>query len=432
MFPQLAYRFLRSTDKRCLLKFVWGSGVKNAWATHLFKRRLKRGIWFPPFIHVSITSRCNLRCQGCWVDVDGPEDFVSLETMNRFLAGAKQHGNTFFGILGGEPFMYRGLLELLGAHSDCYFQVFTNGHFITEKIAEEMRRIANVSPLVSIEGLEEVSQVRRGKPEVFERTMRGLDNSVRAGLVTGVATSVCQSNIEELLSESWLRELIRRGVHYVWYYAYRPSGPNPNLELALRPDQHLRMRRFMVEMRRHLPILIVDAYYDQEGRALCPMAVGMSHHVSPRGWIEPCPVIQFAKENINDAANVYDLVTQSAFLKDFRDTARQATRGCIVLERPDLIRELVRRHGAHDSTARGTVLRELAATPPHFSQWLPGHEVRERHWLYWLMKRFGFNDFGAYRGIRHDVETRRREVDSRLDSRPAAGHTAVVNDGKPN
>ena len=421
MVPQLAYRLLTTTDKRCLWKFMWGAGVKNAWATLQFKRRLKQGICFPPFLHVSITSRCNLRCQGCWVDVEGPEEFISPETLNRFLASARRRGNSFFGILGGEPFMYRGLLELLESHQDCYFQVFTNGHFITDKAAEGMRRAGNISPLISIEGLEEVSKLRRGKPEVFERTMRGLEECVKAGLVTGVATSVCQSNIEELLSEEWLRRLQGMGVHYVWYYAYRPSGPKPNFDLVLRPDQLLRMRRFMVEARRRVPMVIVDAYYDHHGQGLCPMAVGMSHHISPRGWIEPCPVIQFAKENINDPADVYDLVTRSEFLNDFRAAARQATRGCIVLERPDLIQELVRKHGATDSTSRGTVMNELAGTPRFFSQWLPGREIRERHWMYWLMKRFGFNDFGAYRGIRHDVEKRQREVDAQLGQGPGPG-----------
>ena len=48
----------------------------------------------------------------------------------------------------------------------------------------------------------------------------------------------------------------------------------------------------------------------------------------------------FARESIHDSGSLYDLMTQSAFLDDFRKTAAQATRGCIVLERPDLVREL--------------------------------------------------------------------------------------------
>ena len=45
-------------------------------------------------------------------------------------------------------------------------------------------------------------------------------------------------------------------------------------------------------------------------------------------------------------------MTQSAFLKDFREESAKVTRGCIVLEKPDLIKQLVVKHGAKDTTAR--------------------------------------------------------------------------------
>jgi len=422
MLLQLATRILRTTDPRCLWKAGWNCGVKGAVSIHKFKRRLKQGIYFPPFLHVSIINSCNLRCQGCWVDVDAPREAIDLDAMHRLISDAKQHGNSLFGILGGEPFLYAGLLDLLAAHPDCYFQVFTNGQFITEKVAAEMRRLGHITPLISIEGREVTSNERRGKPDVFSRTLRGLENCVKARLFTGVATSLCQSNLDELLSADWLRELIRRGVHYVWYYTYRPVGPKPSYDLALRPDQLIRVRRFLVEMRVQMPVLIVDAYYDHLGRSLCPSAVGLSHHISPRGYIEPCPVIQFAKENIRDATSVFELMTHSAFLQDYRRTALQAMRGCIVLERPDLLRELVLTHGALDSTARATALAELSTMTPHFSQWLPGEEIPEQHWLYRWAKRFGFNDFGAYRQANHPTDAKCRALKTALDQVVPAKH----------
>ena len=158
--------------------------------------------------------------------------------------------------------------------------------------------------------------------DVLNKTLRGLDHSLKAGLLTGVATSVCQSNIDELLTEDWLKELISRGVHYVWYHTFRPVGPKPNFQLALRPDQLVRVRQFVTEMRAKLPIAMIDAYYDGEGQALCPMSTGMSHHISPRGDIEPCPIIQFAAEKIHDPRGIYATMRDSAFLKDFRELSR--------------------------------------------------------------------------------------------------------------
>jgi len=343
------------------------------------------------------------------------KDAIDLDTLNRTVTDAKRHGNAFFGILGGEPFMHPELLDLLAAHPDCYFQLFTNGQFITEKIANRLRELANATPLISIEGREITSDQRRGKKDVFNKTMRGLENCLRARLLTGVATSVCQSNIEELLTGQWLQELIDRGAHYVWYHTYRPVGPKMNAQLALRPDQLVRVRKFVVEMRAQMPIAIIDAYYDHSGQALCPMATGVSHHISPRGDIEPCPIIQFAVDNLRDARGIYETMRDSAFLRDFRQLSAKATRGCVVLERPDLIKELVLKHGARDTTARGTAMAELEAMQPRFSQWLPGEEVPEKHWMYRLAKKYWFSDFGAYRNMDHAAAGRASVLKTRLD-----------------
>src|SRR6201996_4162330 len=370
MFPALALRILRTTDPRLLGKFMWNFGVKGLLSVERFKHRIKRGEYFPPFLYLSIINSCNLRCQGCWVDVEAEREAIDVDTLNRTITDAKEHGNAFFGILGGEPFMHPELLDLLAAHPDCYFQVFTNGQFITEKVAQRLRKIGNATPLISVEGREMVSDERRGKKDVFNKTMRGL--------------------------ESWLRELISRGVHYCWFHTYRPVGPKMNAQLALTPQQLVRVRRFVVEMRAKVPIAIIDAYYDGEGRALCPMSTGISHHVSPKGEIEPCPIIQFATENIRDPRGIYATMRDSAFLKDFCEISARHTRGCVVLERPDLVKDLVKKHGARDTTIRGTAMAELEAMTPRFSQWLPGEEVPEQHWMYKFAKRYWFNDFGAY------------------------------------
>jgi hypothetical protein len=150
-------------------------------------------------------------------------------------------------------------------------------------------------------------------------------------------------------------------------------------------------------MRVKKPIVIIDAYYDDEGRAVCPAATGFTHHVSPWGDIEPCPIIQFAVESIHDDRPLKETFNESEFLRDFRRTAAESTRGCIVLERPDLLLELADRHGARDTTARKQSFQELAAMNPHPSQYDPGHEIPEKNLVYRLAKRFWFNDYGAYR-----------------------------------
>src|SRR3954464_4449759 len=119
MLPRLVYRTLRTADFRCVRKFAWNFGVKGLLSVEKFKGRIKRGEYFPPFLYISIINSCNLRCQGCWVKVDGPRQVIDAERMDRIITDAKKHGNSFFGILGGEPFMHPQLLEILGRHPEC-------------------------------------------------------------------------------------------------------------------------------------------------------------------------------------------------------------------------------------------------------------------------------------------------------------------------
>src|SRR5262249_35993379 len=253
----------------------------------------------------------------------------------------------------------------------------------------------NVTPLISVEGNEIISDERRGRAGVLSQTMQGLEHCLKHKVMTGVCTSLCQTNFD-LLSEKWLDRLIEMGVLDTWFHICRPVGPDAKAELARPPEQQLECRRFVVEMRAKKPIVIVDAYYDGEGRALCPAATGFTHHISPWGDIEPCPVIQFAKESIYDERPLAEVFQQSAFLRDFRQTAAQHTRGCIVLERPDLLEQLVSRHGAKDTTARSAALTELEAMELRPSQYNPGHEVPEKSLAYRIAKYFFFNDYGTY------------------------------------
>ena len=402
---KMAKRLVFETDKRLVWKLFWNMGIKGMLSVQRHKSRLKRGEYFPPFLYVSVINSCNLRCQGCWVDVASKQETIKPDAFHRLVREAKAMGNCFFGIVGGEPFMHPQLFDLLEPHSDCYFQVFTNGQFITDEKAKRLRQLGNVSPLISVEGSEIVSDERRGRRNVLSKTMEGLHHCLNNNVLTGVCTSLCQTNIDDLLTDKWVDRLIEMGVLYTWFHIYRPMGPDACPDLCLTPEQQLRARRFVVETRATKPIVIIDAYYDGEGQALCPAATGISHHINPWGDIEPCPIVQFTKESIHsseaDNRTLKDKFLHSGFLRDFRELSQSTTRGCIVLERPDLLKALVEKHGARDSTARGTALAELGAMEVRTSQYNPGQAIPEKNWFYRLAKRFWFNDFGVYNGHDH-------------------------------
>jgi sulfatase maturation enzyme AslB (radical SAM superfamily) len=117
MYLRMAKRLLVETDKRLLWKLAYNFGWKGALSVQRFKRRLKKGEYFPPFLYVSVINSCNLRCQGCWVDVSAKQQTIDLAAMNRLIRDAQAAGNSFFGIVGGEPFMHPQLLEAATSRS---------------------------------------------------------------------------------------------------------------------------------------------------------------------------------------------------------------------------------------------------------------------------------------------------------------------------
>src|SRR5690606_9297021 len=105
-------------------------------------------------------------------------------------------------------------------------------------------------------------------------TMQGLQHCLDNKVMTGVCTSLCQTNFDDLLNERWIDRLIEMGVMYAWFHVYRPVGPEATPELALTPEQQRRARQFVVDTRATKPIIVIDAYYDGAGQALCPAATG--------------------------------------------------------------------------------------------------------------------------------------------------------------
>jgi MoaA/NifB/PqqE/SkfB family radical SAM enzyme len=387
-------RILQNTDKKCLYKFVYNMGIKGILSFNRFQKRLKKGEFFPAFHFISVTDDCNLRCQGCWVTGKSQKSRLEPEHLNQIIEETKAKGSYFFGILGGEPLLYKPLFDIFRKHSDCYFQLFTNGTLLTPEVAGELRKCANVTPLISFEGGEEVADERRGGDNIYSRTLGAMDYATGAGLVTGVAMSVCKSNLKLALSPEFIQKLIRKKVAYLWYYIYRPVGEDPTPELALNKDEIQQLRKFMVDARTKFDIVIIDAYWDENGNGLCPAASGLSHHINASGYIEPCPVIQFAADKTGEKP-LAELYRNSAFLKELRREIPHKTAGCVIMEDPAWVVEIAGKYGALNTSGRENEeerLRKMFPVPSHG----PGIPVREKSWLYRFAKKKAFFGLGAY------------------------------------
>jgi MoaA/NifB/PqqE/SkfB family radical SAM enzyme len=381
-------------DPRCRRVFITNMLWKGWHGFRKFKKRKANGNPFPAFQFISVTNDCNLRCQGCWVNTEGKKDQLDVNIVHKLIKAGEDHGSYFFGILGGEPLIYKHLFEIFEKHPGCYFQLFTNGTLFTPQVAERLRKVSNVTPLFSFEGDEKGADIRRGGHNIYNRTLQAIDISVKQGLITGVAISVCKSNMDMALSDEFVRMMHDHGVLYIWYYIFRPVGDKPNYDLALNLEEITRLRKFLVDGRTRLPMVLIDSYWRSDGEPFCPAAEGLSHHINAAGYIEPCPVIQFSRDRVNggDYAFIYE---DSEFLKEFKSGILQKTKGCVIMEDPAWLKNFAENYSAINTSGRPGMLAELA-NAPLISSHGSCVNIPEKSMIYKLAKKTAFFGMGAY------------------------------------
>jgi MoaA/NifB/PqqE/SkfB family radical SAM enzyme len=226
--------------------------------------------------------------------------------------------------------------------------------------------------------------------------MEGIDRLRKHRILFGVATTVTGENLDEVLGDAYVQALVDRGAMYLWYYVYRPVGADPSPRFCVDRNRMIELRQRLLQLRRKHPILLIDTYWDAEGRAICPAALGLGFHIGPGGSIEPCPPLSFACESTGDhEGDLFRTINESMFLRGFQQFASERTRGCVILERPAELVDFLRRAAAADFSGRDA-FGELAASSPRTSHHLPGEEIPEDFWLYRFLKKQLFFGMGAY------------------------------------
>ena len=395
MLARLAYRMMTEVSFR----LAWKAGhlwvFQGAGAVAAYKKRVRRGELFPPFLFLALTDACNLRCHGCWIDTAGSVTSLSEDDVEAVIAAGKKQKSYFYTLLGGEPMMYRPLWDIIGRHPECYFQIITNGLFFDDKAVERIRRAGNVTPLVSLDGFETQNDDRRGRG-TFQTAVEGLRRLQQQKILFGIATTVTGRNVDEVLTDDYVRYVIDRGAMYLWYYVYRPVGADPSPRFCVSREQMIELRRRLLRLRRKHPIVLIDTYWDARGEAVCPAALGLGFHIGPRGTIEPCPPLSFARESIRDrGGDLFETINESRFLRGFQEFVSERTKGCVILEHPDELARWLREMSATDASGRDA-WGELEASEPRSSHHLPGEEIPEDYWVYRLLKKRLFFGMGGY------------------------------------
>ena len=191
----------------------------------------------PWLILMDPTSACNLHCTGCWAAEYGHKLNLSYEDLDRIITQGKELGIYFYMYTGGEPLVRKAdIIKLCEKHYDCEFHAFTNGTLVDDAFCEEMQRVGNLSLSISLEGFEEVNDLRRGVG-VYDKVMAAMDKLKSHGLIFGTSICYTSKNIETVTSDEFLDMIIEKGCRFTWYFHYMPVGNEAAVDLLPTKEQ---------------------------------------------------------------------------------------------------------------------------------------------------------------------------------------------------
>ena len=342
--------------------------------------RQKYGCNVPWAILLDPTSACNLHCTGCWAAEYGNKLNLTFEEIDDIIEQGKAMGVYMYIYTGGEPLVRKkDIIRLCEKHSDCIFLCFTNGTLIDEEFADEMLRVGNFVPAISLEGFEEATDGRRGNG-VYAKATKAMELLRKKKLFYGISACYTSANFESITSEEFFNKLIEMGAYFIWYFHYMPVGNDASPELLPTPEQRKETYRRIREYRSTKPLFAMDFQNDAEYVGGCIAGGRRYLHINANGDVDPCVFIHYSDSNIREKTLLEAL--RSPMMMAYHDNQpfnKNMFQPCPMLENPDKLRKMVAGTDAHSTDLQSpeTADHLCAKCDKYAEHWAP---VAEELW----------------------------------------------------
>ena len=372
---QLVMRILKDTDPD-VMKTVFSNFFMNANLIGMEKQNAykeKYNCNIPWAILLDPTSACNLHCTGCWAAEYGNKLNLSFDTIDNLICQGKELGIYMYIYTGGEPLVRKNdLIALCNKHSDCIFLAFTNGTLIDEKFADEMLRVKNFIPAISLEGFEEATDGRRGKG-VYQKVIRATELLKARHLPFGFSCCYTSANMDSITSEAYYDKMIELGAYFSWYFHYMPVGNDADTSLLPTPEQREYIYHKLREYRQTKPLFVMDFQNDGEFVGGCIAGGRRFLHINANGDADPCVFIHYSDSNIYKKT-LLEVFTSPLFMAyhDGQPFNDNHLRPCPMLENPEKILEIIKKTGAvsTDLQSPESIEHLTEKTKPYAENWV--------------------------------------------------------------
>lgn len=340
------------------------------WKTKREAMKKEHNCNIPWTILMDPTSACNLKCTGCWAAEYGHKLNMSFDTLDSIIEQGKELGLRVFLFSGGEPLVRKkDIIALCNKHSDCQFLAFTNGTLIDEEFADDMLRVKNFAPAISVEGFEEATDFRRGQG-TYAQVERAMDLLRSKKLPFGISCCYTSKNCDVIGSEEYFDWMVEKGAKFCWFFTYMPIGKNSPTDLMVDDQQRAYMYQKIREFRKNKPLFTIDFWNDGEYVQGC-IAGGRHYlHINANGDIEPCAFIHYSDSNIYESS-LLDALKSPLFMgyKARQPFNSNYLRPCPLLDNPGELTQIVRKSGAKSTDMESPEdVGELSAKCVHCAQ----------------------------------------------------------------
>lgn len=336
--------------------------------------RKKYNCNIPWAILLDPTSACNLHCTGCWAAEYGHKLNLTFDEIDDIVRQGKELGVYMYIYTGGEPLVRKDdLIRLCEKHSDCVFLCFTNATLIDEKFADDMLRVGNFVPAISLEGFEEATDGRRGDG-VYEKVTNAMQLLRDKKLIYGISCCYTSANYDSITSEEFYDSMIDLGAYFVWYFHYMPVGNDAAPELLPTPEQRIGVYHKIREYRATKPLFAMDFQNDAEYVGGCIAGGHRYLHINANGDIDPCVFVHYSDSNIREKTLLEAL--RSPMMMAYHDNQPfndNMFRPCPMLENPEKLRKMVAESGAYSTDLQSPESAEhLCSKCDHYAEhWKP-------------------------------------------------------------
>lgn len=192
--------------------------------------------------------------------------------------------------------MRQDLLDVASGFPDTLFIVFTNGTLLDSRAVSFFQTHANIIPVISLEGDEDLTDARRGTG-IHAATEKAMAALKEARSVFGASITVTAGNIDTVASDEFVASLVDKGVDVIFHVEFVPQTMAEE-SIALNPVQKSFLSSRSVELQKRHHVLVVAFPGDETAYGGC-LAGGRGFlHISQDGSLTPCPFSDASDANV--------------------------------------------------------------------------------------------------------------------------------------